>query len=173
VPTIPKYTKMSWKIEIHRAKPNPVGKDKSGNNPIASQLLGEWVDLKNTGDAAVDLSHLNLAHREFDDKCIAKAEPKIYWSGSRGVILQPSQIVRVHTGRRRDATLMNAVDQNGVHVHEYAESGSFVLNNKCGDTLSVWWQSDADKKWHLEDTASYAANPSEGKLLQRVGDKLV
>lgn len=173
MPPLPNLTTMSWKIEIHKAKPNPAGKDKAGNCPIAGQLLGEWVDLKNTGDAAVDLSALNLANREFGEKCTVTTESKIYWTGQGGVSLQPGQIVRVHTGRSRDAASMNAVDQAGANVHVYAESGSFVLNNKCGDSLGVWWQTAADKKWHLEDAASYNANPVEGKVLQRVGKNLV
>lgn len=164
---------MSWKIEIHRAKPNPAGKDKTGNYPLASQLLGEWVDLKNTGDVAVSLSTLNLAHREFDAYCTVKTESKIYWTGRAGVNLQPGQIVRVHTGRSSDSASMAAVDQHGVNYHEYAESGTFVLNNKCGDSLSVWWQTVADKKWHQEDATSYGSSPTEGKILQRVGNSLV
>lgn len=172
-PTIPNLTTMSWKIEIHKAKPNPAGKDKAGNYPIASQLLGEWVDLKNTGDAAVDLSTLNLTNREFGEKCNVTTEAKIYWTGPSGVVLTPGQIVRVHTGRLRDAASTNAVDQVGANVHVYAESGTFVLNNKCGDSLGVWWQTAAAKKWHLEDAASYGANPGEGKVLQRVGKSLV
>lgn len=170
---IPNLTTMSWKIEIHRAKPNPTGKDKSGNCPIAGQLLAEWVDLKNTGDAPVLLSTLNLAHREFGENCTVKSEATIYWTGQAGVALQPGQIVRVHTGHRRDAALMNAIDQNGANVHDYAESGMFVLNNKCGDSLGVWWKTEADNQWRKEDATSYGANPIEGKILQRLGAILI
>jgi hypothetical protein len=161
---------MSWKIEIHRAKPNPAGKDKAGSFPIASQLLGEWVDLKNIGDAAVNLVSLNLAHREFDGNCVVKTASQIYWTGKSGVSLSPGQIVRIHTGRSQDAALMSAPDQQGVHHHAFADKGSFVLNNRCGDTLSVWWKHGDN--WNQDDTASYRPNPSEGKVLQRLGDGL-
>ena len=52
---------MAWKIYIEKAKPNPKGKDTSGNHPLAKQLLGEWVDLKNTGDQSVALSRIYMA----------------------------------------------------------------------------------------------------------------
>lgn len=161
---------MSWKIEIHRAKPNPTGKDKAGNTPIASQLLGEWVDLKNIGDAAVSLSSLHLANREFDGNCRVKTNAQIYWTGPSNVSLISGQIVRVHTGRSRDAASMRAVDQQDVHCHAYAEKGNFVLNNRCGDTLSVWWKHG--ENWHKNDESAYAPNPAEGKVLQRLGNGL-
>lgn len=162
---------MSWKIEIYRAKPNPTGKDKAGNTPIASQLLGEWVDLKNTGDTAVSLSSLNLANQEFDGSCRVKTEAQIYWTGRSNVSLAPGEIVRVHTGRSTDVASMATEDQQGVHHHDYAGKGNFVLNNKCGDTLSVWWKSG--EKWYKDDEAGYAPNPTEGKVLRRVGQSLV
>jgi hypothetical protein len=161
---------VSWKIEIHRAKPNPTGKDKAGNTPIASQLLGEWVDLKNVGDAAVSLSSLHLANREFDGSCRVKTNAQIYWTGPSSVTLSPGQIVRIHTGRSRDAASMSAEDQLGVNCHSYAEKGTFVLNNKCGDTLSVWWKHGDN--WHKDDEATYGPNPTEGRILQRVGSGL-
>lgn len=158
---------MSWKIEIHRAKPNPTGKDKAGNIPIASQLLGEWVDLKNTGDAPVALSTLHLANTEYNEHCVAKPNPVTYWNGEAGVSLQPGEVLRVHTGRKRDASLMAAEDKSGVHKHSYADKGSFVLNNRCGDNLSVWWKHG--DTWNKDDSAGYSPNPPEGKILNRMG----
>lgn len=162
---------MNWKIEIHRAKPNPSGKDKSGNTPIASQLLAEWVDIKNVGDAKVDLSTLYLSNREFDGSCQVKTESKIYWEGENDASLDPGEIVRIHTGRNRDTASMDAADQNDVQHHIFAEKGSFVLNNKCGDTLRVW-RKNGDS-WKKDDEAAYASNPDEGKVLQRIGVSLV
>ena len=34
---------------VYRAKPNPAGKDRSQGSPLGSQLVAEWVDLKNNG----------------------------------------------------------------------------------------------------------------------------
>lgn len=56
---------MSWKILVYRAKPNPAGKDRAYGYPQQQQLLGEWVDLQNTGDASVSLSSLHLYHENF------------------------------------------------------------------------------------------------------------
>lgn len=67
---------------------------------------------------------------------------------------------------------MSATDWTGADFHAYAEKGNFVLNNTCGDTLSVWWQSQ-NKEWNLEDSVSYDPRPSEGVILRRSGQKLV
>lgn len=163
---------MSWKIEIHRVKPNPQGKDKAGAYPKPEQLLGEWVDLKNTGDSSVSLGTLHLANNHFDANCKVTKADVTYWNGSASVSISPGQTVRVHSGKSSASWAMNLEDKSGVDLHSYAERGNFVLNNKCGDTLSVWWKS-SDGKWHEEDRASYDANPTEGKILKRSGNKLV
>lgn len=163
---------MAWQIQITQAKPNPAGKDKSQSRPIAAQLLGEWVDLKNVGDAAVTLSTVHLAQSKFGPGCQLKERASIYWNGSSSMRLNPGEIVRVHTGREFESYMMHSEDKSGVHHHAYANNGNFVLNNDCGDNLSVWWQ-DSDKKWHQEDLASYDPYPPEGQVLRRVGAKLM
>lgn len=164
---------MSWQIQISRAKPNPQGKDRHRyGSPDAEQLLAEWVDIKNVGDTGVNLSTLNLAHLEFDEQCRPKAQPKIYWTGPSAGILHPGQVIRVHTGKSSASIYMRVEDRNGVDHHGYAESGNYILNNRCGDTLSVWWKSN-DNAWNKDDEASYDPNPPEGAVLVRNGRKLV
>ncbi len=163
---------MSWQIQILRAKPNPAGKDSSHGRPIPQQLLAEWADLKNTGDAAVRLSSLHLANTQFGPACQIHKQAQIYWTGPASLTLQPGETVRVHTGRESEAWLMNQEDRLGVQYHAFANRGSFVLNNDCGDNLGVWWQAQ-DEKWHRDDAASYDPYPPEGQVLQRSGDKLV
>ncbi len=162
---------MAWQIQINRAKPNPTGKDKSGSYPIPQQLLGEWVDLKNIGDANVTLSMLHLSDTDFEPGCGAK-QPTIYWNGSQYTTLKPGEIVRVHTGKSADVASMRSEDKSGVHYHAYAEKGNFVLNNTCGDTLAVWYK-DKDGKWRQDDEASYSPKPPEGTVLYRAGASLV
>ncbi|HMO49582.1 MAG TPA: hypothetical protein PKE26_03330 [Kiritimatiellia bacterium] len=163
---------MAWTMRIERAKPNPLGKDKTGAGyPKLNQLLGEWVDLKNIGDQSVDLSQLHLAHLEFSAGCKPKERPVIYWNGKAGTILGPGQVARIHTGRSSDSHQMDLVDQFGADIHSYAESGSFVLNNDCGDVMSVWWK-DREGNLHRDDAAGYDPNPPEGAILTRVGPKL-
>ncbi|HRY49088.1 MAG TPA: hypothetical protein P5186_13655 [Candidatus Paceibacterota bacterium] len=163
---------MSWQIQVKRAKPNPLGKDKSNGYPISTQLLGEWVDIQNIGDTGVSLAAVHLAHSEFHPGCSLKNEASIYWNGTSSPELRPGETVRIHTGRSSDTWQMSPEDRNGVHHHAYAEMGSFVLNNDCGDNVSVWWK-DKDGNWHREDRAGYGPRPQEGKILQRMGDRLI
>lgn len=164
---------MSWQIQIYQAKPNPQGKDRPRyGGPDQAQLLAEWVDLKNVGDAAVSQSQLHLAHIEFDERGLPKQSPTIYWNGSASDTLMPGKTVRVHTGKSSASAQMHQSDRVGSDLHAYADRTNFVLNNKNGDTLTIWWQT-AQKEWKNEDSASYDPNPTEGAILIRQGTKLV
>jgi hypothetical protein len=164
-------TIMSWKIEIHRAKPNPFGKDTCRGRPVPAQLLGEWVDLKNVGDDSVPTSILYLSNTEFGPGCVIRQPTKNYWNGPLNGLIRPGEIARVHTGRSSDAWQMQPGDLAGATHHFYAESGLFVLNNDCGDNLGLTWKS-SEGKWLPEDAASYRPRPAEGRILQRIGGEL-
>ena len=162
---------MSLKVPIIRAKPNPSGKDVYASGAAREdQLLGEWVDLKNIGNTVISLPLVHLCHTEFNQSCSPTTKYQKYWSGNYGELLEPGQIVRVHTGKRAYASLMNAEDRAGVSLHAYADRGTFVLNNKCGDLISVWRD---PKNWTIVDKAYYEPYPPEGAILKRSGDKLV
>jgi hypothetical protein len=60
---------------------------------------------------------------------------------------------------------MKPEDKGTVAWRAFAERDNFVLNNKCGDTVYVTWNS--------KDAASYDPNPAEGRVLKRVGSKLI
>lgn len=160
-------------MQIVRAKPNPIGKDTAGHRPVHRQLLGEWVDLVNNSGATVHLGGLHLANEHYDAHC-NRTKTEVYWSGRSNELLPPQGIVRIHTGLRSEAHLMDAQDQLGVALHSYADSGLFILNNRCGDRLSLWAK-DAAGNWRQPsiDTCDYAPNPPEGAVLVRAGDRLV
>lgn len=160
-------------LVISRAKPNPAGRDKSGNRPIARQLLGEWVDLVNNGSTTIHLGGTHLANETYDDRC-KRTGARAYWSGSSSQLLAAGAVARIHTGRLADAHLMDVHDQLGAQVHLFAESDQFVLNNRCGDKLTLWAR-DAAGNWRQPplDSCSYDPNPPEGVVLVRSGDRLV
>jgi hypothetical protein len=155
---------------VYRAKPNPIGKDKSKNNPIAKQLLGEWVDVRNTSQGVLNFANVSLAHVEYGPGC-SNPKTKIYWSGNASIQLKPGQVLRVHTGKSNDAAQMASEDSAGADHHAYAESGAFILNNDCPDRPSLW--RSVNKEWQELDGAEYSAKPTEGKILTRSGNRLV
>ncbi|MES3030951.1 MAG: hypothetical protein V4697_00900 [Patescibacteria group bacterium] len=163
---------MNNSLFIHRAKPNPLGKDTAQHIPKPEQLLGEWVDLVNNSNAGINLGNYSLANLQFDSRCAPVGPPQIYWSGDAAITLGPGQIVRIHTGRAADWWVAHQEDKTGVHYHSCAERGSFVLNNRCGDTVSIWTK-DRLGNWQNVDIASYDPNPPEGAILERSGSKLV
>jgi hypothetical protein len=165
---------MSSSLKIIAAKPNPTGKDRNSSGPLARQLQGEWVDLRNDGPTVVSLASKHLSHQPFDSSCRPTGQPQIYWSGDATITLQPGQTVRIHTGRKADAWQADSEDATGATYHSYAESANFVLNNRCGDTIGVWWK-DAQGNWVTtgRDHASYSPSPAEGRILRRQGDYLI
>lgn len=164
---------MSKQLQIFRAKPNPAGKDKSGNNPKPEQLLGEWVDIKNVGDEPVGFGSMTLTHTLFNDYCQLTGKVETYFRGSSTdhQVLSPGQVLRIHTGRKLDENRMKDEDKVGRDWWNFANSDRFKLNNKCGDTLVVTWTDSYGRT--LQDAAEYDRNQPEGAVLVRSGSKLV
>lgn len=151
------------KLEIWRAKPNPVGKDKFHGTPKPRQLNGEWTEIKNSSGAAVDLGGLKLSHTLYDAQGKPEPKPEVYWIAPKGLSLAAGEVLRVHTGHR-DAGL-DLEDETGADEHAYAEHGNFKLNNAEGDRLYL--------STVTPDSAYYDPNVREGAVLVRLGDKLV
>lgn len=164
---------MSLKLQVYRAKPNPAGKDRSAAGPRPEQLVAEWVDIKNVGDAAVQFASMELHHTKYGRSCSEVHGTEAYWKGGGGnQALGPGQILRVHTGSKDYEQTLSAEDRGpDVSWTGYAGRGNFVLNNDCGDTISIFWLSAYSQQ--LRDSASYAPRPPEGRILVRQGDRLV
>ena len=80
---------------IIQAKPNPSGKDRLGYVVPSSQLAGEWVDFKNTGDESYLLDNIKLHHVAYTTQY-----PNGVWEEvmSFNGILGIGKVVRVHSG---------------------------------------------------------------------------
>lgn len=164
---------MSQILKIHRAKPNPLGKDRSRQGgPKPEQLVREWVDILNEGTEAVPFGRMQLHHTKFGNSCSEVLGTDCYWKGNGdSQALAPGQVLRVHTGKKIDEHFLVGEDLGDVAWRAFAGCGNFVLNNDCGDTISVLWQNDRSQ-W-LRDSATYNPRPPEGVILHRVGDRLV
>src|SRR6476620_535239 len=160
---------MSTYLQIYRTKPNPIGKDKTRVGiPKPEQLLGEWVDIKNIGTEPVRFSSMRLSHATYGRRC-EEIGTETYWAPDDTQALYPGGQVRVYTGRSADKTSMRPEDR-APDWTSFAEHSNFVLNNDCGDVLTISW---TDNSGNRSDTASYRANPPEGVVLTRVSYLLV
>jgi len=156
---------MSSLLEVYRAKPNPAGKDRTRSGPIPQQLVAEWVDIKNVGTESVRFSSMELHDTTFGPGCRVDGTER-YWSGGGNELLAPGQILRVHTGSKQYQSTLSAEDRGSdVNWSAFAERGNFVLNNDCGDVITVIWADGAGKRW--KDSAGYDPNPPEGAVLYR------
>ncbi len=156
------------KITISAAKPNPSGKDLIGALAPISQLHGEWVDIRNDAYQAVNLEQLSVYDKTFDNNCVVQGNREIYRFPNR-FVLQPNEIVRIHSGRTVPISQLKQQDYEGANYHVFTESSYYVLNNKCGDTLALY----ADNGRTCWDKTSYRPCPIEGKILKRVADYLI
>ena len=150
---------------IIKAKPNPIGKDRIGRifTP-ASQLAAEWVDFQNIGTKDADLTGVSMYHLAYLQNGSTEWELVMEFSGT----LQPKKIVRVHSGDPISLDQMNLEDRNGADYHLFTRK-NYIWNNKKIDKPTLWHQR---RKEYLDKT-EYSAPVVEGKILERVNDKLV
>jgi len=83
--------------------------------------------------------------------------------------LKPGEVLRVHSGQRRDLSVLHAEDRAGADWHSFTGEDACVWNNREGDAPAMY--EPATKE--TIDSASYDANPPEGVVLHRQGAKLV
>lgn len=150
-------------LKIIKAKPNPAGKDRIGNFTPQAQLAGEWVDIKNTGQQEMNLGNIRLYHYAYRPNG-NEWEIVRYFSE----ILPPGKIIRVHSGKEISPGLMRIEDFVGADYHVFSDK-NYVWNNDKKDYPRIW--NAATKQWL--DKTYYDAFPPEGKILQRVNNKLI
>jgi hypothetical protein len=81
--------------------------------------------------------------------------------------LKPGESVRVHSGQKRELSVLYAEDQRGATYHTFSGEDRYTWNNDKGDTAGLFEGNNRI------DKASYDPYPPGGVILQRVGDKLV
>jgi hypothetical protein len=153
-------------LRITQAKPNPTGKDRARSYVPNSQLNGEWVDLHNDGTEGFPLERIELNDVAFQPGC---KDPK--WRGYQTFTgtLAVGKVLRVHAGHKPEPPeFLAPIDATGADFHIFTGT-NYVFNNDCGDTIGLW---DRTAKT-FEDKASYDPKPPEGRILKRMGDKLV
>jgi hypothetical protein len=153
-------------LKTVQLKPNPFGKDRTRRGgATTAQLGGEWVDLQNTGSKAVDLTGVKLYHIAYSGATDnGRWEEVMSFKGSLGI----GEVIRVHAGSG-PVSALHEIDQMGANFHLFTGRDAYVWNNDRRD-CSALWQSGENEPF---DRACYDANPPEGVILVRVGDKLV
>lgn len=150
---------------ITQAKPNPSGKDRSGSFIPPTQLAGEWVDFKNTGNEPYPLKNIELQHVAYNALYPNGVWEKVTdFSGT----LPVGQVVRVHSGGKIPLDQLLHIDLIGADHHIFSGK-SYVWNNRQKDMPRLF---DTVKRLEL-DKAIYDSYPPEGKVLKRVADKLI
>lgn len=150
-------------VETFRLKPNPSGKDRTRwSGASATQLGGEWADIKCVGTQAVNLNGLALYHIAY------RVDGSSYWENVMAFsgTLPAGQVMRVHAGSGPESVLL-PVDKAGADIHLFTR-GNYVWNNDRGDCAGLLLDNG-----NLIDKACYDSKPPEGVVLERVGDRLL
>ena len=151
-------------LQIIRVKPNPSGKDRNRYGPLdPAQLGAEWVDFKNTGTTSVNLDGVALYNVAYHGGQ-GHWEQIMTFRGNLGC----GQIVRVHSGKARELSVLRQDDVNGAQLHVFTGNDAYVWNNREGDAAAL-----REPNGTGIDQASYDPNPPEGDVLVRSGNKLV
>ena len=155
---------MTGSLRIFRLMANPPGKDRNpaGFSP-AAQLGSEWVDLKNTGTTPIDLSGTALKHKAY------RLDGSFTWKTVHVLngLLGGGQVIRVHSGRARDVSILSPECLIGAEVHIFSGRDLYVWNNLGGDTAALEYQGKRI------DRATYLPGPPQGVILVRRGIWLV
>jgi len=153
-------------LNITQAKPNPAGKDRLGSVVPSSQLAGEWVDFKNTGDEDYPLDNIKLHHIAYTSQY-----PNGVWEEVMGFTgtLDAGKVVRVHSGGKISLDILSPEDFVGADYHLFT-GNNYVWNNNRSDTPRLVLKENG-QTFEL-DKASYSAYPTEGRILKRVGNQL-
>ena len=155
-------------ISVYRIKPNPAGKDRNRYGSLsAAQLGGEWIDLRNSGSQALSTSGIGLYHLAYPSSG-GKPEYRLVVN-LPDCTLKPGEVLRVHAGRGRDLSVLNAEDRKGADWHAFTGADAYVWNNREGDAPALY-EHAANV---TVDSASYDPFPPEGAVLYRQGARLV
>ena len=155
-------------LQINKAKPNPAGKDRLAGAFIpAAQIAGEWVDVRNIAKTTISLQGVELYHYAYLQG--GKEEWQIVLNlGNVLRTLPMGTVLRIHSGGEIPLTQMYPVDRIGADYHAFSGKG-YVWNNRQPDFPGLWFSSQ--KVWI--DNTSYDAYPGEGRILNRIGNKLI
>lgn len=143
-------------LTITKALPNPTGKDSSAGRPVSNQQLnGEWVEFANTNSERKNLTinGVSISHVTFNRNCQKTGEDQLTtFNGS----IPYGHSIRLHTGE-------GTPYDEGTIRHLFLDRANYVWNNVCGDTAILRVSTGGEI-----DSASYAPNPPEGVILNRV-----
>lgn len=152
-------------LTITQLKPNPLGKDLVGKFASNTQLVGEWVDIKNTSGKNLNMTGVKVYDHTFTGACGDEGARVVYTFAT--MTLLAGYTVRIHSGSWVPESSLSLLDRAGADLHLYT-GYSYVWNNVCGDTAEV-----RNAVGVYVDWASYFSNPREGKILKRQGRLLV
>ena len=155
-------------LRIIKAKPNPVGKDRTPKLLTTQSRLGaEWIDIKNIGSAGFSLKNIQIYHVAYIN---GKAEWKLLKDFNSALLIPalPSGIVmRIHSGNG-PLSVLSPEDVQGASRH-YFTGKNYVWNNDKTDKPMIY---DKVKKIRLDETF-YNPPVLDGKVLVRVNNQLI
>jgi len=155
-------------VSVYRIKPSPSGKRADREGAASAEMaVGEWVDLRNHGSKTLTTKGISLYH-------VVETGP----GGGpeyRFVVtlpdcsLKPGEVLRVHSGRRRDLATLPSEDRAGAEWRTFTNEAGYVWGDRQGDTAMLYEAASRE----MIDWASFDPDPPEGLFLQRQGAKLV
>ncbi len=155
-------------LAVYRIRPRPAAKRKAQEGSVAAEPgTGEWIDLRNESPKTLSTRGISL-YRVVESGSGGTAEYRFVVS-LPDCSLKPEEILRVHSGRRRELSLLPSEDRLGAEWHTFTSEAAYVWADRQGDTALLY--EPASKE--MIDWASFDANPPEGAVLQRQGAKLV
>jgi len=116
-------------VSLYRIRPCPPGKRtlRQGIAP-AGAGAGEWIDLRNHGSRAMSTSGISL-YRVVEDSREGAPEYRFVVK-LPDCTLKPGEILRVHSGRRRDLSTLPSEERIGADWHTFTNEGGYVWGDR-------------------------------------------
>jgi hypothetical protein len=155
-------------LRIIRIKPNPRRKEMfiaTGANPTPAHFGGEWADIMNMSRLPVRLDGLELCHRMQGQVPSQGGWTRILRLAG---VLDPEEVIRIHSGPGPDASLLHPEDRAGADHHLFTGRNEYIWGLTNGDGVGL--RDSATGQWI--DLATYDPNPPQDAALLRIENRL-
>ncbi|MFB3777136.1 MAG: hypothetical protein ACE141_05970 [Bryobacteraceae bacterium] len=128
---------------------------------------GDWVDVRNQTESNARTNGLCLYHLEYPSP---GGEPEYRFVVTLpDCVLKPGEVLRLHSGPRRDLSALFSEDRSGADWHAFTGGEIRLWNRHRGDTAVLY----AVATKETTDSVSYDPDPPEGIVLEREGARFV
>ncbi len=154
-------------LSVYRIGPEPRGRGLGMRSAVGSgRYRAEWIDVRNHGSASVRTAGLSLCG--VSPSAFGET-PKFRWVVNLpDCALNPSEILRMHSGQQRTLSLLTTEERTGAQWHSFTSQDAFVWDDSGPSSIALY---DPAMRRTID---SVLCDPSllAGVVLERQGERM-